>query len=34
VLEWIRGMTAARDAVASKRALVSPLTYARLLMRR
>ncbi|MDH4038246.1 MAG: NAD(P)/FAD-dependent oxidoreductase [Candidatus Krumholzibacteria bacterium] len=34
VLEWIRRMTAARDAVASKRALVSPLTYARLLLRR
>jgi geranylgeranyl reductase family protein len=34
VLEWLRRMTAARDAVASKRALVSPLTYARLLLRR
>ncbi|HEX5131710.1 MAG TPA: hypothetical protein VFX92_04385, partial [Candidatus Krumholzibacteria bacterium] len=34
VLDWIRGMTAARDAVASKRALVSPITYARLLLRR
>lgn len=34
VLEWMRRMTAAKDAVASKRALVSPLTYARLLRRR
>jgi flavin-dependent dehydrogenase len=34
VLEWMRRMTAAKDAVASKRALVSPLTYARLLLRR
>ncbi len=34
VLEWIRRMTAARDAVASKRALASPLTYAKLFLRR
>ena len=34
VLEWVRRMTAARDAVANKRALVSPLTYARLFLRR
>lgn len=34
VLEWLRRMTAARDAVAEKRALVSPLTYARLFVRR
>ena len=34
VLEWLRRMTAARDAVANKRALVSPLTYARLFLRR
>jgi flavin-dependent dehydrogenase len=34
VLEWIRRMITARDAVASKRALVSPFTYARLLLRR
>jgi geranylgeranyl reductase family protein len=33
-LEWIRRMTAAHDSVSSKRALVSPLTYARLLLRR
>jgi flavin-dependent dehydrogenase len=34
VLDWIRRMTAARGAVASKRSLVSPLTYARLFLRR
>jgi len=33
VLSWIRGMTAANDTVATKRALLSPLTYARLWMR-
>jgi geranylgeranyl reductase family protein len=34
VLSWIRGMTAANDTVATKRALLSPLTYAKLLVRR
>jgi flavin-dependent dehydrogenase len=34
VLTWIRGMTAANDTVATKRALLSPLTYAKLLLRR
>ena len=34
VLEWVRGMTAGHDAVARKRALLSPVTYARLWMRR
>jgi len=34
VLSWIRGMTAANDTVATKRALLSPLTYARLWVRR
>jgi geranylgeranyl reductase family protein len=34
VLNWIRGMTAAHDTVATKRALLSPFTYARLWMRR
>ncbi|HKW15126.1 MAG TPA: NAD(P)/FAD-dependent oxidoreductase [Candidatus Krumholzibacteria bacterium] len=34
VLSWIRGMTAASDTVATKRALLSPLTYARLWVRR
>ncbi len=34
VLTWIREMTASTDTVANKRALLSPLTYARLLLRR
>jgi geranylgeranyl reductase family protein len=34
VLSWIRGMTAAHDTVATKRALLSPLTYARLWLRK
>ncbi len=34
VLDWIRRMTSARGAVESKRALVSPLTYARLFLNR
>jgi geranylgeranyl reductase family protein len=34
VLAWLRRMTAARDAVASKRELTSPLAWARLLMMR
>jgi hypothetical protein len=34
VLSRIRGMTAADNTVATKRALLSPLTYARLLMRK
>jgi flavin-dependent dehydrogenase len=34
VLNWIRGMTASADTVAAKRALLSPLTYARLMLRR
>jgi geranylgeranyl reductase family protein len=34
VLNWIRGMTAANDTVATKRALLSPLTYARLWLRK
>ena len=34
VLNWIRGMTASSDTVANKRALLSPLTYARLMLRR
>jgi len=34
VLNWIRGMTASSDSVANKRALLSPLTYARLMLRR
>jgi geranylgeranyl reductase family protein len=33
VLEWIRAMTAERDAVERKRALLSPLTYAKLWVR-
>jgi geranylgeranyl reductase family protein len=33
VLEWLHGMTTARDAVARKRDLLSPLTYAKLWMR-
>jgi geranylgeranyl reductase family protein len=34
VLSWIRGMTAETETVANKRALLSPLTYARLMLRR
>lgn len=34
VLSWIRGMTVSTETVADKRALLSPLTYARLMLRR
>jgi flavin-dependent dehydrogenase len=34
VLAWIRSMTAASNTVATKRALLSPLTYVRLWMKR
>ena len=34
VLAWLQSMTAAHDAVARKSALLSPVTYARLLFRR
>lgn len=34
VLEWLRSMTGPRDAVDSKRRLLSPVTYARLLAHR
>jgi geranylgeranyl reductase family protein len=34
VLEWLRAMTAERDTLATKQALLSPLTYARLWWRR
>jgi len=34
VLAWIRTMTAEKDTMAMKRALLSPLTYARLWLRR
>ena len=34
VVGWLTGMTAARDSVSRKRDLLSPLTYARLLMKR
>jgi len=33
VLEWMRSMTAESDTVSRKRALLSPLTYAKLWMR-
>lgn len=34
VLQWLRSMTSEQGAVARKRGLLSPLTYARLLLRR